>query len=417
LRAPERGDFRPTPAAAGGRGARVFVPWGLRAVVGEWGFHHAGDDPTLIPDEHFHLAPQYVDRTEYHRQPVFPLRAVNVTDADYVAGPLEDWTRGALRFDGRTQYAVLAAAAMGPRPPSPMAVTNAPADWVRIDAPATAAAGAPFEVTLTLSEDHPGQKLRADLHALRRDGSFGGMNAWGGDAQPATAGPHVFRFAPKASPGLGAFQIAAWLTPTGEWADHAQLARHAIPAAEPPASGDIPSPRIRDSSFLVEAYFRTEPGHAGGVVVESLREAGFSLTIAPGGGARFAVRAGGEAREVTGATAVNDGVWHHVVAEADRVAGSLALYVDGRRDAQAPGPGPGASLAHEGDLHVGGTPDGRGLAGAMEFLRISLGTLADAKTTIEELYAWEFDGPFLRDFTGEKRPEGRWTAGALEAAP
>ena len=46
-------------------------------------------------------------------------------------------------------------------------------------------------------------------------------------------------------------------------------------------------------------------------------------------------------------------------------------------------------------------------------MRISLGTLADAKTTIEELHAWQFDGPFLRDFLGRK-PTGRRDAGAIE---
>ena len=35
------------------------------------------------------------------------------------------------------------------------------------------------------------------------------------------------------------------------------------------------------------------------------------------------------------------------------------------------------------------------------------------KTSIEELYAWEFDGPFLRDFTSSK-PKGKRDAGALE---
>jgi hypothetical protein len=46
-------------------------------------------------------------------------------------------------------------------------------------------------------------------------------------------------------------------------------------------------------------------------------------------------------------------------------------------------------------------------------VRISLGTLADAKTDIGELYAWQFNGPFLRDFTGRK-PQGKRDAGALE---
>jgi hypothetical protein len=72
-------------------------------------------------------------------------------------------------------------------------------------------------------------------------------------------------------------------------------------------------------------------------------------------------------------------------------------------------------LANSGDLHVGGTPAGRCLAGAIDFLRICHGTLADARTDIEELYAWQFDGPFLRDFAG-RAPRGRRDAGALEKA-
>jgi hypothetical protein len=65
---------------------------------------------------------------------------------------------------------------------------------------------------------------------------------------------------------------------------------------------------------------------------------------------------------------------------------------------------------------VGGTPEGWYLDGAVDFLRIAQGTLSDADTTIEELYAWEFDGPQMRDFTGRK-PSGPRNAGALEFAP
>ena len=74
------------------------------------------------------------------------------------------------------------------------------------------------------------------------------------------------------------------------------------------------------------------------------------------------------------------------------------------------------SLANDGDVNVGGTPEGRFLDGTLEFLRIAHGTLLDADTTIEELYAWEFDGPFLRDFTGRKPGGGRRNAGAIEKA-
>jgi hypothetical protein len=73
-----------------------------------------------------------------------------------------------------------------------------------------------------------------------------------------------------------------------------------------------------------------------------------------------------------------------------------------------------ASLANDGDVHVGGTPDGRYFDGAIDFLRIAQGTLKDAATTIEELYAWEFDGPFLRDFAGRKPTGARRDAGAIE---
>jgi hypothetical protein len=66
---------------------------------------------------------------------------------------------------------------------------------------------------------------------------------------------------------------------------------------------------------------------------------------------------------------------------------------------------------------VGGTPQGRNLDGAIDFLRIARGTLADAKTTIEELYAWEFSGPFLDDFTGRKRPADGGEAGAICVPP
>ncbi len=75
-------------------------------------------------------------------------------------------------------------------------------------------------------------------------------------------------------------------------------------------------------------------------------------------------------------------------------------------------------MANGADLYVGGTPRGHNLDGVIEFLRIARGTLADAKTTVEELHAWEFGGPFLEDFTGRKRPADGGEAGAIdEAAP
>jgi hypothetical protein len=65
---------------------------------------------------------------------------------------------------------------------------------------------------------------------------------------------------------------------------------------------------------------------------------------------------------------------------------------------------------------VGGTPQGHNLNGAIDFMRIARGTLADSKTTINELYAWEFGGPFLYDFTARQRAGDGGEAGAMDQA-
>ena len=125
-------------------------------------------------------------------------------------------------------------------------------------------------------------------------------------------------------------------------------------------------------------------------------------------------KSGGESASVASRAVVNDGHWHHVVAEADRRAGLFTLYLDGKRDATGQGLGADVSLANDADLYVGGTPKGGWLNGAIDFLRLARGTLADSKTTIEELYAWEFNGPFLDDFTGRRRPPNGGHAGAID---
>lgn len=69
-------------------------------------------------------------------------------------------------------------------------------------------------------------------------------------------------------------------------------------------------------------------------------------------------------------------------------------------------------LRHQGFLKP--PTQGHNLDGAIDFMRIAGGTLADAKTTIDELYAWEFNGPFLYDFTGRERPAVGGEAGAID---
>jgi hypothetical protein len=318
LRDPAHLDFRLAPgSAAVGQGVKVFVPWGLYATVGEWNFYPTGGDPASLIDEHWYMTPYYLNRDGYYERPTYPLQAVNVTAKDYVPGALEDWTAGALRLNGKDQYAVL---------------PNA-----KLTAPFT------YDIEYT-KDDKPVKESR---------------------------------------------------TAQGE---------------------DLKNPQVHTSSFLIEAYFKTEPGHTGGVLMEKMAAAGYSLTVDTAGRVAFSVKGEGGSGSVSGTAKVNDGRWHHVLAECDRKSGTLTLYVDGKKDVEGAGVGPEVTLANAGDLYVGGTPKGRCLAGTLDFLRIALGTLTDAKTTIEELSAWEFDGPFLRDFVRRAPGRGGHREGGLRPA-
>jgi hypothetical protein len=298
LRDPANRDMRLADGSAAiDQGVQYFVPWGLARMVGEWNFYHVGGDVTLIPDEHWYMRDYYGGRGGYHAMPQYPLKVVNVTERDYVQGDLEDWIAGALKLNGRDQYAFVSEEALNKQPPG---------------------------------ADQPVQLQTVD---------------------------------------------------------------------------------VRDCSFILEIYFRTEPGAGEAVLIQKMGpQAGYALAV--DGAVTFTARAGGRDVSVTGRTSVTDGAWHHVLAEADRDSGRMTIYVDGKADAAGAGPGT-ASLSNAADFYVGGTPQGGCLAGTIDFARVSLGSLADAETTIEELYAWQFDGPFLRDFAGNE-PVGRRDAGALE---
>jgi hypothetical protein len=197
-----------------------------------------------------------------------------------------------------------------------------------------------------------------------------------------------------------------------------RLSRHEGGKPEPfTIEGEaLKNPQVYTSNLLIEIYFKTTAGHTGGVLMEKMKGNGYTLTIGPTGRLSFSVNGAGSAAVVESKAQVNEGQWHHAIVEADRQTKTLTVYVDGRKDASAGGVDGSVSLANDGDVNVGGTPEGRFFDGTLEFLRIAHGTLADADTTIEELYAWEFDGPFLRDFTGRKPVGARRAAGAIEKA-
>jgi len=177
---------------------------------------------------------------------------------------------------------------------------------------------------------------------------------------------------------------------------------------------DLCNPQIHTSNFLIEIFFKTASGQTDATLVRKMDAIGWALGINPAGGVTLKVVSGSDDAGLATHRVVNDGRWHHVVAEADRSTGMFTIHLDGQKDAEGPGVGADVSLANDADLTVGGAPRGRYLDGTIDFLRIARGTLADSKTTIEELYAWEFDGPFLYDFTGRLRPTDGGCAGAID---
>ncbi len=200
-----------------------------------------------------------------------------------------------------------------------------------------------------------------------------------------------------------------YLRLVGDGKDHVDLATWGLPTQAVAPAGGYRSPAIDKTNFLVEAYFRTEPGRTGGILLQKKDRAGYALAVDPRGGLTFQVGGESESAAVQTRGKLNDGAWHQVVAEADRKAEKPRLYVDGHRDAETNGIGP-VSLANQEDLYVGDRPDGGHLAGTIEFMRIAQGIMDDATTTIEESYAWQFSGPFLDDFLGHRprRPPRRW---------
>jgi hypothetical protein len=267
-------------------------------------------------DEHWYMAEYYFGREEYYKQPMFPLTGVNVTKDDYVRGPLEDWTKGALKFNGRNQYAVC-----------------------------------------------PNSKLdQSTTYTVK----YKWFKHNGRDSETRTASGSRFK-----------------------------------------------SPQVHNSNFLIEAHFKTAANHTSGILMQKMAGSGYSLSVNSGGGVMFAVSTGDDEKKAWSTIAINDGKWHHVIAECDRVGRKLTIYIDGMKDSESPGIGGDCSLRNSGDLYVGGTPQGSYFDGTFDFLRMCLGTLEDAGTDIDELYAWQFHGPFLRDFMGNE-PNGKRDAGAIE---
>ncbi len=173
---------------------------------------------------------------------------------------------------------------------------------------------------------------------------------------------------------------------------------------------------ISTENVLVEANLKIDPGHTGGGILGKFDgRNGYRLYVNAQGQVEFQVGHNGKRAAVATSSALNDGEWHHVLAEIDRETAQMSIYVDGKESSRSEASlSKSESLDVGADFLVGKTHDSKFLKGAIDYMRVCHGTLADAKTDIAELYAWQTSGPFKRDFTG-KEPNGRRDIGAIEA--
>jgi hypothetical protein len=172
--------------------------------------------------------------------------------------------------------------------------------------------------------------------------------------------------------------------------------------------GELPTVEMDTNNFLIETVVK--PSRGGGLLAgKSDASSGYALSLDEAGKVVLSVKSGGQESVVTSAEALASGEWSHVIGEVDRKAGKLRLYVNGSLASEANCGLGRNSLGNGGDFIAG-----LGFAGAMDFLRVARSTLAESETTIEELYAWEFDGPFLKDFTGRARDFETSAPGAVD---
>ena len=294
---PSAGDFRPSASSELiDQGVKFFAPFPLKAVVGEWHFYKHKADSTLIKGENFYFTSEFTNRETYNNFPKNHLKAFGLEAGSFVKGNLEDFTQGALVFDGAQTYC-------------------------------------------SLKNDVTSKTICNNVD-------------------------------------------------------------------------------MTTNSFILESYFKTVVGHTGGVLISKSGTSGYGwqMDVDASGNMRFSIlNNGNSAFSLSGLVAVNDGNWHHVLVEVNRQASTVNIYIEGAlANGATNGTMPSSqSLTNIGDLLIGKNMSGNFLAGTVDFIRISKGTLADAKTTIDELYKWEFDGPFLHDFAGNL-PIGKRDAGALE---
>ncbi len=349
-------DFRPAGGSVAiDNGGTTFVPWGLYGTVGEWQFNKNLRDPAQVIDYHWYMSSAHSERSMYHYIPQFILTLSDATVADYVASESEDWVEGAMTFDGN-RYGTVTDAQI--KEDILINILDYTADWTDKDKKNT---------ILRMDE-------RTDIPWTADDPSGG----YDGEGNPIFTSADYVRF----------------------------------PGAE------RKTPEIRTENVLVETIVKVNSGSLNQAIVgKHDGSTGYRMYVNGSGNAVFEISQGGSTDQVVSAASVNTGNWVHILAEVDRTAAgnTMTIYIDGTQDGQATGSITDTdSLVNNADFIVGANNNlGEKLIGAMDFLRICHGTLADAKTDIAELYAWQTAGPARYDYMGNS-PVGQRDAGAIE---
>ncbi|MCK4746513.1 MAG: LamG domain-containing protein, partial [Bacteroidales bacterium] len=233
-------------------GVKFYTSFPLSRVVGEWNFYKHPADLSIIMGDNFYMTEDFSNRDTYKDVPKNHLTGYNILETSFTHGALEDWTEGALTFDGSVYCTV----------------------------------------------------------------------------------------------------------------------EHAV--ANVTKSNNVD---MSDNDFILEAFFRTEKEHTGGVLLSKYTGSeGYELGINDAGLIEMTLFTSGVA-VINSASdmAVNDSLWHHVLVEVNRYA-AIDIYIDGElSNGSQTGtmPAKEVSLANTADLLVGKDIDDNYFLGIMDFLRIS----------------------------------------------
>ena len=169
------------------------------------------------------------------------------------------------------------------------------------------------------------------------------------------------------------------------------------------------------NNFLIEMVVASDMSAGAAGLVGKRGDKGYALELNRDGHIHVILDYGGLYSARVSSESINDGQWHHILIDVDRTQPyGIMIYIDGNlsNGEWRGAPMQALGLTNNADFLVGRSTQGK-FSGRLDFLRISRGTLNQAETNIGELYSWEFDGPFLRDFYGQLPINSR-DVGAVE---